>query len=298
MSSSALRTVEFGTPSNNDALSVRFGISEGVFERLGVDLRMRTLFGGPAIADAFDSGEIGIGSLGSPSGLVPISAGARFKVVGSGCRQAAHMYLGVRKEIGSYAELKGCRIGVLSIGSCPSWIVHRMLQGHGLDQDTDVALVPLHDKYPKIIDLIAEGELDACLVTEPNLSIGESRGLLDVWAAAYEAPYLPRFQWIVRVANEQLLQHEPELVEAVLGGCNASARMAASRGEAFVHFVADYYGVDAEAVRAGVGRELSRYQLDGTLDLDGLGLAVDMMHELGGIQRKLELESFCDLRFQ
>jgi NitT/TauT family transport system substrate-binding protein len=298
MTASGLRTVDFGTPSNNDALSVRFGIREGVFERLGIDLRVRTLFGGPAIAAAFDSGEIGIGSLGSPSGLVPLAAGARFKVVGSGCRQAAHMYLGVRKSVSSYAELKGCRIGVLSIGSCPSWIVHRMLRCHGLDPGKDVQLVALHDRYPRIIELVESGELDACLVTEPNLSIGESRELLDVWAAAYEAPYLPRFQWIVRVANEQLLHRDPELVATVLAGCNASAQLAVEHCEPFVHFVAHYYGVEPSAVQAGMRRELPRYQVNGTLDLDGLELAVDLMHELGGIEQKLVLESFCDLQFQ
>ena len=293
-----MRQVTFGTPSNNDALSVRFGINEKVFEQRGIDLEMRTVFGGPALANAFDTGEIGIGSLGSPSGLVPLAAGARFKVIASGCRQRAHMYLGVRKGIDSYAGLKGCRIGVLSIGSCPSWIVHRMLTHHGLDANTDVEMVPLHERYPRIIELMAAGDLDACLVTEPNLAIGEAKGILDIWAAAYERPYLPDFQWIVRVANDELLRREPQLVGTVLDGCNASAKLALQERSAFVAFVAAYYNTTEEAVDAAMLRELPHYQVDGALDLAGLETAVQVMFDLGGIDRLLPVDSFCDMRFQ
>lgn len=296
--SSELRKVVFGTPSNNDALSVRFGCEQGIFEPLGIDLEFKTLFGGPAIAEAFDSGTIGIGSLGSPSGLVPMANGARFKVVASGCRQGAHMYLGVRKGIADYSALRGRRIGVLSIGSCPSWIVHKILTHHGLDPNRDVELVALHDDYPEIIEWVANGQLDGCLATEPNLAIGEARGILDIWAAAYEPQYLPNFQWIVRVANEALLARDPDLVRAVLEGCNIASRLAHDEPTAFGDFVADYYGTSRSAVTAALSRELPRYQTEGQLDLAGMEMAVDMMYQLGGIDRRLPIRSFCDLRFQ
>ena len=122
-----------------------------------------------------------------------MSKGARFQVVASGCRQAAHMYLGVRVGIDDLGGLRGSRIGVLSVGSCPSWIVQKILTVHGLDPVRDVELVPLHEAYPQIVDWVANGQLDACLVTEPNLSIGEARGILKIWAAAYEPRYLPDF---------------------------------------------------------------------------------------------------------
>ena len=80
------------------------------------------------------------------------------------------MYLGVRKDIGDYNELRGKKIGVLSIGSCPTWFVCKMLIHHGLDPDHDVTLVPLQDDYPRIIEFMEDGRIDACLATEPNLS--------------------------------------------------------------------------------------------------------------------------------
>lgn len=293
-----MRSIEYGTPSHNDALTVRFGVGEGVFDAVGLDLRVRTVFGGPQIAAALDSGEIPVGSLGSPSGLAAMAAGRRFRIVASGCRQQAHLFLGVSRAIPDYAALRGKRIGVLSIGSCPSWIVHRMLAGNGLDAARDVALVPLLDEYPRIVEFMAEGRIDACLATEPNLAIGEERGVLDTWAAAYEDRYLPRFQWIVRVANTAVLERDADMVERVLRGCRLAAHHAADNADGFARFVARHYRSSETAARRGVTRELPRYQLDGRLDMDGLQHAVDLLHGLGGLPRPMRAADFTDCRFQ
>lgn len=294
----ALRKIKYGVPSGNDALTVRFGIDEGVFADEGLDLSMQVVYGGPELAAAFDQGALQIGSLGSPSGIPPMAAGKRFRIIASGCRQKAHMFLGVRKDVTGNAQLKGRRIGLLSIGSCPSWIVRRILAHHGLDPDRDVTLVALHDAYPRIIELVEEGAIDACLATEPNLAIGEDRNVLNVWAAAYEADYLPRFQWIVRVANLDLIERDPDLIEAILRGCRRSARHAAENFDAFAAFVARYYGTEPTAARRAMQREMPLYQLDCTLDMAGLQNAVDMMYDLGGIDRPRQATEFTDLRFQ
>ena len=295
---SSLRKIEFGTPSGNDALSVRFGIANGIFAQDGLNLSVRTVFGGPEIAAAFDSGEIPIGSLGSPSGLNAIASGKKFRIIGSGCRQRAHMFLGVGKGISDYQALRGKRIGLLSIGSCPSWILRKMLRHQGLDADRDVTMVPLHGEYPRIIEIMEEGRIDACLATEPNLSIGEERGALDIWAAAYEQPYLPHFQWIVRVANVDFIAQEPETVAAVLRGCKQSANYAAENLDEFARFVAGYYRASEQAAQTAIKRELPLYELNGVLNLAGLQNAADLLHELGGIQQPMPVEAFTDLQFQ
>lgn len=293
-----LRQIKYGVPSGNDALTVRFGIEQGIFEEEGLDLSTQIIFGGPELAAAIHSGELPLGSLGSPSGIPAMAAGKRFRIIASGCRQKAHLYLGVRKDIADYAQLKGKRIGLLSIGSCPSWIVHKMLSQHGLNGDTDVTLVPLFDAYPHIIDIMERGEIDACLVTEPNLSIGEDRNILNVWAAGYEAAYLPDFQWIVRVANCDFMEREPDVVAAVLRGCRRAAHHAVAHRDAFCRFVATCYGTSPEVVERAMDREMPHYQLDCELDLPGLQSAIDMLLELGGIKHRLQPTDITDLRFQ
>lgn len=294
----ALRKIEYGLPSGNDALTVRLGIARGIFEAEGLDLSARIVFGGPELAAAYDSGELPIGGIGSPSGLNAMAAGKRFKIIGSGCRQRAHMFLGVAKGIHGYQELRGKRLGLLSLGSCPSWIVRKILIHNGLDPDEDVTLVPLLAEYPRIVEILQEGRIDAFLATEPNLSIGEERGVLDLWAAAYEAPYLPHFQWIVRVANTDFIEREPDLVAAVLRGCQRSAHYAARHADEFAAFVAQLYGASEQAARRAVARELPLYQLDCQIDMAGLQASLDMLHEFGSVERFLRAEDFTDLRFQ
>jgi NitT/TauT family transport system substrate-binding protein len=294
----ALRKLEYGVPSGNDALTVRLGVEKGIFEAEGIDLSTRIVFGGPELAAAFSSGELAIGSIGSPSGLNAMAAGGNFQIIASGCRQRAHMYLGVRKDIDGYQALRGKRLGLLSIGSCPSWIARRMLAHHGLDPNQDITFVPLGQDYPRIIDLMAEGRFDACLATEPNLSIGEDRGILDIWAAAYEDAYLPDYQWIIRVAHKGFIAEEPELAAAVLRGCRRAAHYAADNRDEFAAFVARQYNTTPAVAGRAMARELAHYQLDCQIDMPGLQCSLDMLHEFGGIARPRRAEEFTDLRFQ
>ena len=293
-----LRKIEYGLPSGNDALTVRLGIEKGIFEAEGLDLSVRIVFGGPEGAAAYHSGDLPIGNIGSPSGLNAIAAGGNFRIIASGCRQRAHMFLGVRKGIGGFQELRGKRLGLLSIGSCPSWIARKMLIHEGLDPDKDITFVPLLEDYPRIIEIMADGRIDACLATEPNLSIGEEKGILDIWAAAYDEPYLPHYQWIVRVAHADFIENEPDLVAAVLRGCRRSAHYAARHADEFAAFVARRYGTSERAAQRAVARELPHYQLDCQIDLSGLQASVDMLYEFGGIERPMRAEDFTDLRFQ
>ncbi len=293
-----LRKIEYGAPTDKSADTVRLGIEKGIFEQEGLDLSVTVVFGGPEIAAAYESGALRIGEIGSPPAINAIAAGMPFRIVASGCRRRAHMFFGVRKGIGSFEELKGKRLGLLGIGSCPDWIARKILRRHGLEPDRDVIFVPLLDQYPRIVDIMEEGRIDACLAIEPNLSIGEEKGLLDVWAAGFDEPYLPHYQWIVRVARGDLIESDPELVAAVMRGCRRSAHYAARHVDEWVAFAARQFGASQAAARRGIERELPHLHLDCQIDMAGLQVAVDMQHELGGIARPMKAEDFVDLRFQ
>jgi ABC-type nitrate/sulfonate/bicarbonate transport system substrate-binding protein len=167
-----------------------------------------------------------------------------------------------------------------------------------LDPDTDITFVPLLDDYPRIIEIMEEGGIDACLASESNLSIGEEKGILNVWAAGFDEPYLPHYQWIVRIANTGLIETNPELVAAVLRGCRRSAYYAAAHVDEWVAFAARQYGTNERATHRAVERELPHFHLDCHIDMAGLQSSVDMQHELAGIDRPMRAEEFIDLRFQ
>ena len=292
-----LRKVAYGAPTDKCAVTVRLGIEKGIFADEGLDLSVQVVFGGPQIAAAYDSGELEIGEMGSPPAINAIAAGKRFKIVGSGVRQKAHMFFAVRKGIKSYEELKGKRIGMLGIGSCPDWIMQKILRSEGIDPQL-VEFVPLLKDYPRVVELIAEGKIDACLAIEPNISIGEARGVLDFWTPAFVEPYLPVYQWIVHIARNELIERDPALVRAVLRGCRRSAHYSAQHLDEWAEFGAKLYGTTEAVMRAAIARELPHFQLDGRMDMDGLQKSVDLQAELGGIPRPMKADEFVDLRYQ
>jgi len=42
---------------------VRYGVARGIFARAGLDLSVRTIFGGPELAAAYDRGDLWIGDI-------------------------------------------------------------------------------------------------------------------------------------------------------------------------------------------------------------------------------------------
>jgi ABC-type nitrate/sulfonate/bicarbonate transport system substrate-binding protein len=219
-------------------------------------------------------------------------------IIGGGTRRKAHMYLGVRPGIRSFAELKGQRIGLLSIGSCPDWFLRRILAVEGLDPAHDVTFVPLLEDYPRVIALIKEGRIDACLATEPAISEGEAKGLINVWRAVYEARYVPDFQWVVIIANTDFIARDPALIQAALRALRRSNHYALSHVDEFADVIARHNRIEPAIARRSIVRELSHLHPDTKLDRAGLEKAIDLQFALGGIPARLSIEAFTDLRFQ
>lgn len=180
--------LEYGMPTDKSAPNVQFGIAKGYFEEEGIDLAVRVIYGGPALAAALSTGGVHFGHLGTPPALVSQSRGAPFRVVGSAVKKKLHLYLGLHVDLESPTALRGGRLGLLSMGSCDEWVSRSMLARFGLKAGEDVQLVPIHDEYARLVDLIADRRIDAALAIEPNISEGEERKVLRVWAAAYDEP--------------------------------------------------------------------------------------------------------------
>jgi len=289
--------VEYGMPTDKSAPTAQFGVSRGFFQDEGIDLALRPYYGGPAIAAALDEGRLAFAQIGTPPAIVAVSNGSRFKMVGSAIRRKAHLYLGVKRSIEKAEDLKGARLGVLSLGSCDEWIARTMIGTYGLDPERDIRFVPIKSGYARVVELIREGTIDAALAIEPNMSLGESEGVLRIWAAAYQDEYLPRFQWTVLVATTALIDREPALLAALLRAYARSARYAAENADEYADFLAESYGIHQTVSRLTVGRELPHYELDCRIDLDGLRRAIEIQTGLGGIGRPVSAADLIDLRF-
>jgi NitT/TauT family transport system substrate-binding protein len=292
-----MRAIEYGIPHDKEGLQLRLGLARGFFRDEGLDLTLKVIFGGPEIAAAYDSGRLPIGELGSPPATTALSKGARFRIVASSVRRRALQSFVAHPSIEGWGDLRGKTAAALTIGSCSYWFMREMLQRNGIDPDRDLDVIGLGPRYPKVLDLFAAGEIQAAVLSEPNISIGEDRGVFRVMQALTDPVYCPTMQWSVIVANRDVIEREPELVRAVLRGCVRSYRYADAHVAELVEFGARHFGISGATMEKSLRRDAPGQHADGQIDLAGLRQAIDLQLRLEAFAAPLAIEDIVDLRF-
>lgn len=289
--------VEYGVPTDRCGLQLRLGIENGFFRQAGIDLTLRIVYGGPEIAAEFDSGRLKIGELGTPPGLTALAKGARFRIVGSSVRRGAVQYFVAHPRFSDWSDLPGSQLGTLSRGSCSDWYMRKVLSHHAIDPDNDVTIIGLGPRYPQVLELLAASELDGAIISEPHVTIGEKGGLFNVWLGLNTLDFVPRMQWSVAVANNDLLTNAPDLVAAVLDGCRRSYRYAADNRDEWASFGARHYGIMPETMARSIDRELDDLHFDCEIDIDGMQAAIALQRNLGALKEPMRLSDIVDARF-
>ena len=289
--------LEYGIPTDKESPLLRLGIERGFFRDEGFDLQLKTIFGGPEIARAYDSGALKIGEIGSPPAITAIARGSRFMIVASNAKRRAVQYFVAAPAIRDWRDLSGKSAAALSIGSCSYWFMREVLQSHDLDPDADVNIVGLGPRYPQVVDLFRSGELSGAVLSEPNVSIGEEAGAFRVMQALTDKAYCPDMQWGLVVAGPDTIAREPELIRAVLRASRKSYRYAAAHPDEWVAFGAQHFGITRETMQRSIDREIAGLHFDGEVDMPGLQQAIDLQVRLGAIDRPLRAEDIVDLRF-
>ena len=289
--------LDYGIPTDKEGLQLRLGVARGFFRDEGIDLNVRIVFGGPEIAAAYDSGALKIGELGSPPGTTAMAKGARFRVVASGVRRHAVQYLVAAPAVRGWPDLRGTTAAALSIGSCSYWFMRLVLQAHGLDPDADVNVIGLGPRYPQVIELFRSGELQAAVISEPNVSIGESLGLFRVMQALTDPEYCPTMQWSIVVANQAFIAEQPELIRAVLRATRRCNRYCRDNPDEWAAFGAAHYGTDRATMARSIERERPYLHADGGLEAGHLQQAIDLQRRLGAITAPISAADLLDLRY-
>ena len=290
-------SITYGVPTDRCGLQLRLGIEKGFFRQEGIDLSLRVVFGGPEIAAELDAGRLKIGELGTPPGLTAIAKGARFKVIGSGVRRGAVQYFVARCALSRWADLKDTRLGVLSTRSCSDWYMRELLWRNDIDPEKDATIVGLGPRYPGILAMLAQGELDGAIISEPHVSIGEEAGYFNVWLGLNRCDFVPRMQWTIVVANDDALMRQRDLIGAVLRGCRRSYRYAAEHRAEWADFGAHYFGIPSHTMMRSIEREFDDLHFDCEIDMDGLVAAIVLQQRLGSIPGFLQVSEILDSRF-
>ncbi|RCG30010.1 aliphatic sulfonate ABC transporter substrate-binding protein [Sphaerisporangium album] len=199
------------------------GVKKGFFEKaLGanVTLKTATFNAGPAATEAIFSDAIDATYIG-PNPAINAwskSKGQAIKIVAGSA--SGGVYLIVKPEINSAADLKGKKIATPQLGNTQDVALRFWLQQQGLKTDTkgggDVSILP--QENAQTLQTFATGDIDGAWVPEPFASrlIQESKGKILV----DESELWPNKQFVIThlIVRQQFLKEHPDIVKKLIEG--------------------------------------------------------------------------------
>lgn len=134
-------------------LAYNLGYLEEEFEGSNVTFTMDYFQNGPAISEAFASGDLDFAEFGEQAAIAGISAEYGYKIIGRNCDTETMYPLVVNKDITDAQGLKGAKIAV-SVGTSAHYLLLTYLESLGLTEN-DIELVNTNDT----VTLLASGEV-------------------------------------------------------------------------------------------------------------------------------------------
>ena len=158
-------------------------MDKGYFKEEGIEINPQWFDAAQPIAVATASSKVDVGATGISASLYNMAAkGQKLYIVADKGREEkgfsssallanADAYAG---GLNSIEALKGKRIGITQKGSTFEYMAGRLLESKGLSND-DVNLVPL-GKISAVMAALQSGQIDACILNEPNVSKVQREG--------------------------------------------------------------------------------------------------------------------------
>ncbi len=266
-------------------------------DSIGVDLNWTLFPTGPAMMEAFKSGEIDIGYIGLPPVMIGVDKGLKLKCVAGGHVEGTVMIS--RDSFSSFDDLnnldnvleqfEGRNIGTPAQGSIHDVIIRDLIQ----DRDISIINYPWADFIPSAIQT---GEIAAGLGT-PALATVASREINSklIIPPSKLWPYNPSYGIVV---CEELLNQDPDFIKNFLTAhetaCNfirnqphdAAEVAAGELGGIDVEFILETFQISPRYC-ASLPEEYIRSTLD----------FVSVLQKLGYLEKKIKKEDVFELKF-
>jgi NitT/TauT family transport system substrate-binding protein len=139
------------------------GKEVGIFAQNGLDIQISGFAGDAKLQQAMAADAVDVG-LGSGPGMAFIAKGAPVKAIAAIAGPPLIFALVVRADgaVRTIGDLKGRKVGISTVGSATSWLMHEVSrqQGWGFD---GIKQVPIGDNAARLAALKA-GAIDGCVV--------------------------------------------------------------------------------------------------------------------------------------
>jgi NitT/TauT family transport system substrate-binding protein len=166
---------------------ILIGMARGYYKDLGITIEPVQFNSGQEMINQLAAGQLDVGATVTASGLfnamsrdipVKIVADKGINVAGKG-----YYRLVVRKdlagELQNFSDLKGRKIAIVATASLDEIALDRVLNKGGMTtKDVDVQVIR---SFPDMLVSLANKSIDAAMLIEPFVTLGQARGVLDPW---------------------------------------------------------------------------------------------------------------------
>jgi len=268
----------------------------GLFEAAGLPpVELSITDGGPELIKQLHEGRVHVAEIGmfpflrAMDEAIPPPA----RLIGSTFIQQLDHYLAAGDaSITTVKHLVGRRVGVLSRGSCDSYLLRAMLAHEGANPSL-VEEVPLGALYGNS-DVLLDGTVDAAFLVEPTLSNAEDKGVAHVLQKA--SCIYPRFQWGGLVASNYFRHAAPDVLLRVMEVYKDACRLmhkAVSTGQpselltTLGELGPFWFGVSSSTFLRALQRDATSWQLDWeSVDFEGTQVCLDIQRNMGVFRGK------------
>jgi len=191
------------------------GVEKGFFAKHDLELEIISFAGDAKMQQGLASNSIQL-SLGSGPGLGFLAKGVPAKGVAAYANAPLSMGVAVRADSAaqSFADLKGLRMGVTTVGSLSDWLTQRLALDQGW-ANTDIVSVPVGGA-PSTRAAMETDQIDAAMIALEVAYQLENEGEWRVIGQASD--YVDEFITHVVFATDDVIANNPDLVKRFLTG--------------------------------------------------------------------------------
>ncbi len=188
-------------------LAYNMGFLEEEFEGSNVTFTMDYFQNGPAISEAFASGDLDFAEFGEQAAISGISADYGYKIIGRNCDTETMYPLVTSVDITDAEGLKGAKIAV-SVGTSAHYLLLTYLESMGLTEN-DIELVNTNDTVTLLASGEVQGAADQLAKFSSMIDAGEVHVLAD--GSASETCQISAF-----VGRNEFCEEHPEITAKIL----------------------------------------------------------------------------------
>jgi NitT/TauT family transport system substrate-binding protein len=267
---------------------IAYGVKQGYFEEEGIDLQVTpNPGGGTSTVPALLQGEYDVMGLDLVSAITSIQAGLPLKMVTAGSatsEDAESDFAGVLVKpdspIQGPEDFEGIRMGVNALGNVNELAIRSTLEDQGMAED---AISPVELPFPEILAAIGRGDVDAGILIEPFVTIGEKQGLRVV-----HRPWVgikPGLQIGTIIMTEDKINENPDVVDAFARAVKATADDIREDPDAFRAALPELIELDP-----ALATEINLIQWRGESDMESIELTGELMAKYGLIEEEIDYE--------